>query len=717
MKIVALWAAIFVLGNILTFRTMITRVYSVIFFLALCLNSFGQDDIYAKHGVIDLSDWDIQKSPYLRLQGDFEFYWNELIRPGEYTSEDSAQLEYQSGSNNWNHYNKGQYPAIGYVTYRLHVQNLPEGEMNLMTRSVTCASAVYVDDILIGESGKVGTSKDDEQPHYEDKVIPIPPGKRNFTLTILLSNHQHRNGGFNDPWYLGTEESLYNLSRKHIMLNGIESSSFLFAGLFFFTLYIFRRKDKALLYFSLYALTFSIRPLVSFNYMIITVWPDMNWHLLVHIEYLSLFLPGGFMLLFIRERFKEQAPQKLLLILTLLTFAEALITIIFPPKVFTQLPLLHQLISFVSFGVLIYVVVRAMKERVSGAAFAGIAIICLITSSTYTIFLYLDIIPPAPYSYTALQMAFLLSMTMILGSKFASQFRKAEYLQEETEKQKIEIEEQHQVLELKNEEITSSITYARRIQSAILPPKRTLSSKFSESFILYKPKDIVAGDFYWVEQLDDTMFIAAADCTGHGVPGAMVSVVCNSALNRCIREFNLTDPGQILDKTRELVIETFDQSEEEVKDGMDIALISLNTKTLELKFAGANNPLWIVKHEKNETLIDSEDAKVFEENGYELIEFKGDKQPIGVHFNPKPFHSISLKLTKGETIYLFSDGYADQFGGDKGKKFMYKSMKKLVLAMQRESVLTQHRIMDEQFENWRGGIEQTDDVCVIAIKV
>jgi serine phosphatase RsbU (regulator of sigma subunit) len=217
-----------------------------------------------------------------------------------------------------------------------------------------------------------------------------------------------------------------------------------------------------------------------------------------------------------------------------------------------------------------------------------------------------------------------------------------------------------------------------------------------ESFILYKPKDIVAGDFYWMEHRDNKVLFAAADCTGHGVPGAMVSVVCNNALNRSVREHGLTDPGKILDKTREIVIQEFEKSDEEVKDGMDIALCSLQGNTL--AYAGANNPLWIVR------------------NG-EIIETKADKQPIGKFRAATPFTTHTIELEKGDTIYLFSDGYADQFGGEKGKKMKTVNFKKSLLSLQDKSMTEQKELINIAFEDWRGSLEQIDDVCVIGVRI
>lgn len=274
--------------------------------------------------------------------------------------------------------------------------------------------------------------------------------------------------------------------------------------------------------------------------------------------------------------------------------------------------------------------------------------------------------------------------------------------------QKSLVEDQKDALEYKNREILDSITYAKRLQDAILPAVDYWHKTLPESFILYKPKDIVAGDFYWLEKhtvsngsvSEDYLFFAAADCTGHGVPGAMVSVICCNALNRSVLEFNLVEPGKILDKTRELVISTFNKSAENVKDGMDISLGCLNVKTKELLWSGANNPLWIVPAQSNE-----------------IIEWKPDKQPIGTYADEKPFNTHSMVLEPQTTIYLFTDGYADQFGGENGKKFKYKQFKESILAIHNRPMKEQKEHLETTFENWKGELEQVDDVCVIGIRI
>ncbi len=275
-----------------------------------------------------------------------------------------------------------------------------------------------------------------------------------------------------------------------------------------------------------------------------------------------------------------------------------------------------------------------------------------------------------------------------------------------TRKQKQTIQQQKEEVDEKNKEILDSINYAKRIQTAMLPPEKLVRQYLPDSFIFFQPKDIVAGDFYWMETIKspleggegDVVFFTAADCTGHGVPGAMVSVMCSNALSKAVKELGIYQPAKILDKTVELLEERFSKSEEEVKDGMDLALCSLNLKTNQLEYAGANNPLYHIS------------------NG-ELKEIKADKQPVGKHFERKPYANHIINLQPGDTLYIFSDGFIDQFGGDKGKKYKAVNFKNLLISIQQESMEKQKQLIKEAFENWKGNLEQIDDVCIVGVRV
>ncbi|MBK7667173.1 MAG: tetratricopeptide repeat protein [Sphingobacteriaceae bacterium] len=267
------------------------------------------------------------------------------------------------------------------------------------------------------------------------------------------------------------------------------------------------------------------------------------------------------------------------------------------------------------------------------------------------------------------------------------------------------ISQQKVLVEEKQKEVMGSITYARYLQNAILPSLSSIKENFPESFVIYQPKDIVAGDFYWMYKVEGSksnqLLIAAADCTGHGVPGAMVSIVCSNALNRTVKEFKITEPGKILDNVRDLVIETFQKSEAEVKDGMDISLCSIereNSSAVKIRWAGANNPFWYIKEG-------------------EFKELTPNKQPIGKTISPSPFTTQIIELSKGDSLFLFTDGFADQFGGDQGKKFKYKQFKDLLLSTSAKNIEAQKTEILKIFKDWKGNFEQVDDVCLIAIRI
>jgi len=309
------------------------------------------------------------------------------------------------------------------------------------------------------------------------------------------------------------------------------------------------------------------------------------------------------------------------------------------------------------------------------------------------------------YSGTVLTLLLIVFAIFIFRNNRQKQKTNKELVSKNTliESQKKEVEEQKEIVEEKQKEILDSISYAKRLQQAILPPNNFITQFLPSSFIYYQPKDIVAGDFYWMEVVDDRILIAAADCTGHGVPGAMVSVVCSNALNRTVKELKITEPGKILDKVRELVIETFEKSESEVKDGMDISLISINKNNsandkITAQWAGANNPLWYYSNS-------------------EMKEIKANKQPIGKTDRPLPFTTHTISFNKGDKVYLFTDGYADQFGGPKGKKFKYKQLQELLTNNNARSVSELKDILKNSFENWRGTLEQVDDVCILGIEI
>jgi serine phosphatase RsbU (regulator of sigma subunit) len=263
------------------------------------------------------------------------------------------------------------------------------------------------------------------------------------------------------------------------------------------------------------------------------------------------------------------------------------------------------------------------------------------------------------------------------------------------------INKQKLIVDTKNKEILDSINYAKKIQQAIIPTHNELKNVFSESFVLLLPKDIVSGDFYWVAKTGQQAFFAVADCTGHGVPGGFMSMLGTALLNEIINEKNIYEPADILDMLKLKIIMALRQSDNinENKDGMDIALIRINLNTQELTFAGAYNSLYLLRNRK-------------------LQEFKGDKFPIGfADTSGQQFSQHKFRLEEKDMLYMFTDGFPDQFGGPQGKKFKYKRLEELLMQIGPRPMNEQREALTEALESWKGDLEQVDDICIAGMRI
>jgi serine phosphatase RsbU (regulator of sigma subunit) len=274
-------------------------------------------------------------------------------------------------------------------------------------------------------------------------------------------------------------------------------------------------------------------------------------------------------------------------------------------------------------------------------------------------------------------------------------------LAQKVKERTIEIEKQRDQIAFQNKEITSSIMYAKRIQSAVLPAEDVFKKLLPRHFILFKPRDIVSGDFYWITEKDKKIILVAADCTGHGVPGAFMSMLGVSLLNEIINNVKKMSACEILNQLRNNVKKTLSQKgrQDETKDGMDLVLCILDFTSLRVQFAGAYNSLWLIRNN-------------------ELMVYKGDKMPIGIYVGTeKPFTCQDISLKKNDLVYLFSDGYADQFGGPEEKKFKSGNLKELLLKIHNEPLSRQKDILDNTIEDWKGDLQQIDDIMMIGIKI
>jgi len=642
---------------------------------------------------------------------------------------------------------------------------------------------VYWDNKLIASYGSLDISKN-ESKNDRIKKYPFPfnTGKIGFHDLVIKT---YRIGGLNNRYGIGEFTPFlwkdYNHHLKAIKEKEYNTITyFINDGFRFFLLcvfiisflfYIIVERSKSFFWFSLFCFFVLLASFINFiaaRFNLTEMFMTIALMLVLCIGIFSF-------LAFLFQYFTNKIPKRIFYyssVLPIIFISRILISYFnieydnFNDRIFTP-----SFFIFILIVEIIIQIVSALKHKKRRALYIAIGVLQFLIVTPILLFFseFDNWEVPKVISIYLVPISFLITIIYIIKDSFTDNIAKqAEviFLTQANEKilqeQNIVLEQkviertaeviyEKKIVEQKNTEILDSIEYAKRIQNTILPPQKIVSQYLENSFILYLPKDIVAGDFYWFappqpspkwrelhnsrgehkasggkvlpfgEDLGGaSILFAACDCTGHGVPGAMVSVVCSNALNKAVKEFGLTEPAKILDKVAELVIEDLSKNNEvgdEIQDGMDASLASLNTTTGELQWAGANNPLWIIRACHSERSEESQDASFLSKTKTELIEVKPDKQPIGKFDNPKPFTNHSIQLQKGDTIYLFTDGYADQFGGPKGKKYSKKKFKELLLSIQDLPMNEQREALYNAHIEWKGSFEQVDDICVIGVRV
>lgn len=416
----------------------------------------------------------LEQQSIIALDCKWEFYWNKLLSPADFRNVPPVEPDAILIPSSWSDVNVGgkSIGSKGYATYRLHIRNVPQKDLMLDIYSVQTSCCVYVNGILVAQVGKVGTTKETTEPMNRDVQVHLPPAADEYEIIVQIANFHHRKGGFVHPFEIGTTGAILKQRNLYYYLDFIESTALAIIGLFLFAMFIFRRKDLSILYFSLFCLTLAFRPMISVNYFMATLFEGINWSILLKIEYLSAMLPCLFMLMFIRELFPMQLPKLFVKLLSVVLSVKVAIVLFFPPAVFsyTILPFL----AVVSIGVLIFAitVIRAIVAKVEGANYAGIGLVVLFISLLLKVFVYTGTLPAVHVLITVLDIAFIFMMSLILGSRFSLQFSKVETLQKKTEQQAHEIEMEKLLVEEKNKEILDSIHYSKRIQKALLPSEK-----------------------------------------------------------------------------------------------------------------------------------------------------------------------------------------------------------------------------------------------------
>jgi serine phosphatase RsbU (regulator of sigma subunit) len=700
-----------------------------------------------------------------------------LVEHAEYLEDAKHKIDFNTLFNNPTAFNnkfqplvnKGTYPNLDFTSSSFWVKfsisnnaSLPADFYLEVARPLTNKANLYSiingNKILISKNGDELPFLNKEIKHRKI-IFPIhfePLQKIDFYLNLTSDGE-----ALSLPLNLWKKQEFAARDYSENLILGIYYGVLLFAFIIYFFFFIVL-KDKTYLYyisliFSLFFLQLSLDGF-AFQYL----WPTNTWmasHSLILFASLSFFLIMVYTRSFLKIKERNISIKNIYNALITLALIGAISTFTFG-KTYTYTYPYINIVSLLGLFLVFYAIIKLRTSGYHVCPYFISAFVFSVLGISLFILGQFSVIPQNIYTEHGIKLGSGLEV-LFLSISMANKYRELQKEKEDAKnetlrnleemnklkddintelEQKVknrtkELNIQKEILAEKNDEIVSSIRYAKRIQNAILPPDSYINNIFENCFILYKPKDIVAGDFYWIEAIsslkgglkvddyhpsnsthgENLVLFAAADCTGHGVPGAMVSVVCNNALNRAVREFNLTEPGKILDKTREIIVQEFEKSDEDVKDGMDISLCKLeflDKEKSKLEWAGANNPLWIIRNNN-------------------ILEYKPNKQPIGQIDNPQPFTTHYIDVLKNDTIYIFTDGYQDQFGGENrptglpadrpgklgGKKFKASKLKELLLSIQHKTLKEQREIISQTFEAWKGNLEQIDDVCIIGVKI
>ncbi|MCU0438521.1 MAG: SpoIIE family protein phosphatase [Raineya sp.] len=676
----------------------------IIFLLGAC-NFLQTKHKYAKKGIIDLSKDSIEN---IALNGEYFFAWNQVELPFQIKTSNN----FLNIPDEWNKYG---YPSEGFATYSLIVE-LPPNAHNLSLKLPNIATAynLWLNNTLHYSMGKFSMSPDKSVASYQSAVISIPENlleQRRLQITLQISNYEHFRGGIYNPIYLG-KTSVLNAQKQHIQdfeLFSIGTLAFMLVFHLILFLFLSQRHNMESLYLVLLCTAVIIRALiinVGSQYWFV-LFPSSSFEFLIYLEFQVAYAIPLLIVWFINALLPHILSKKTLKIANILGYILILSALLPTSTYLYSLPFLN-LFSLLAFAVELYCGIIAVRRGIK-EAYVVLGAFCV--SFTFTL---LEIAHHSGWLYLAYanisalgMILFLFLLSFVISYRISKAFEKSAYLsknlEKEVEKRIQELEIKNQQIEKVNENMMASIRYAQRIQNATLPSDRTISKYLKEYFVFYQPRDIVSGDFYWFQNKGEDIYVAVADCTGHGVPGAIMSVMGDISLDYAFFREEHNDVSNLLTSfDRELVKllnKNINPHEDPTNDGIVIALCKINLKNKELCYTAANSPIIIVR------------------DGV-LIELNPDRHIIGgnaVEF--KRFSSQKMDLKTGDVIYLFSDGYYDQFGGEKKKKYGTRKFKEFLLRIAPLPIQEQKNLIEKEFDEWKGNYSQIDDVLVMGIKI
>lgn len=690
----------------------------------------------AVKGVLDLSQWSFdQQHPKIGLNGEWAFFWQKHYAPSQIPT--SARL-YVKVPSAWSKYtiNQTPLPDKGFATYHLKIV-FDTAQINqplaLNIKVLQTAYRLYIQGKHLGGCGIPAKSAETSKPDLQNKVYMFMPKTDTVDIVLQAACFEDNMSGLSRTIELGQVDYLTQKHQYNIYIDFLLMGSLFIIGLYHISLYYFRRQSPAPIYFAVFCLIVAAR-LLGFSGVNISKVSWITYEIVQKVSYLSYYVGTLVFLLFVQSLYPKEFHRRVLKLASIVSLPLGVLVLLSHHDIYVYTLHYYQLFSLFMIAYIFYVLGLAIVRKKNSAFILVFGFMAIAITIVNDILYANHVINTGHYAPWGL-FVFVLAQSVVLSGRFSKAFVRAEALSHQLNdlnqslEQKVQdrtrsLENTKIELQRKNDNITASISYAQRIQSAMLPRWEKVQETLPESFLMFHPRDVVSGDFYWFAKTQATpvyketmtfdgvhkvfqgltnekIVLAAVDCTGHGVPGAFMSLIGNNLLNQIILEQKITSVDAILHELNIGVKQALKQSETHNRDGMDLSLVVIDPSNKTVDFAGAQNSLYCIQ-----------------DNTLKVI--KGTKWSIGGrhHNNEVLYDSYRISTAQPTTFYMASDGFQDQFGGAENKKFMVSRFRELLYEIHPKTMAEQKEILEQTLANWmQGEYEQVDDILVIGFQL
>ncbi|MFT7155329.1 MAG: serine phosphatase RsbU (regulator of sigma subunit) [Parvicella sp.] len=677
-------------------------VLLILLFTSVVKPISAQDEFFVKSGLADFSNCDFQTEK-CALDGFWSFYESKLLSPSDI---ENIDIESKQGfvPEFWKNYQFGEFSSFGYATYRMRgLLPSKHPELGIYIEKIHSSYKVFVNGQLVSEEGKVGSTKESSIPHWLPKVIRLDDVRDSIDIIIQVSNFNHRNGGIEKSIVLGSYNNLVSDYKHQYSVELFLGGSCFILGFFFLGMFVFWRKDRAALHFGLFALSFASRVLLTGTRTIIDTFPDLDWNVTIRMEYLGLFLMHYSLFHFIYYAFRKETNYKYVVILRYVT-AVMLLCVFIPGYYFTFSSIPNNFYVLMTFCYSMYIFVLAYKRKVPGAQWAVGSFVLFFITTIPLLLEYSGFFTTNPFVLAILYILFMLSFALVFAARFGYSFRNLEELKNREAKKNIEINIQKKKLQESNELINDSIFYAKSIQQSLMPSEIEIQRAIPSSFKYFQPLNQVSGDFYWLNKnkSDSTWSFALADCTGHGVPGAFMSLIGINALDMIIKDNPDIMPNEFIRQLDSIIYQKLKankESRKSVKDGMDILIMKVDLQQGKVWFSSAHQRLLHLSDKRHQV-------------------YKGQNISIGSKLSDSTeIDLVEIDVKKNDQVYLFTDGVYDQKGGSDGKKLYPQRLIDILISNSDLSVTDQKSEIISFMKDWRKETNQIDDMSLFGFKL